>query len=450
MEGGLGLIFLHLGPGNREITNFSSFFMGSMDPRSKGWLGEYLQFRQGLFQDITSEGHKSAHPDFSLYRIMQPTGLMYGQPVTPFEHADSASWTVKDRLKILLAESLISSSLLFHEQPVKTPEEISALLMKTVDSINTFYKQVFPEMAASSTTLFGRKKTSLELAEQILERRVDHIEVKGNFWVHFFHNSLLFLDIFIYGQWIHTNADKIVSDFFSYERDELRTSLVKVMAVASHANHTVEFEERRLLEFFLQSTKLSNERKNECRAIFEKGILVEELDLPTSNSWILKKYFLEIAILTFWADKRVQEAELELLNRLASSMSFSGEDVENSLLAVEGFILEHWKELEHLSDNKSYEEVSRQFIDRMAGITTKHKTKLLHDVRSWSELVNLLTRARSVELNVEEKNELRRMLVEVLKKIPTFVIIALPHQFLTLPILMQVLPKNFIVESLEV
>ncbi len=421
-----------------------------MNPRSKGWLGEYLQFRQGLFQDITSEGRKSAHPDFSLYRVLQPTGLMYGQPVIPFEHVDAISWSAKDRLKILLAESLISSSLLFHERSVKDPEEISALLIRTVESINTFYSHVFPEMAASSKTLFGRKKSPLELAEQILEKRVDHIELKGNFWVQFFHNSLLFLDIFIFGQWIHTNADKIVSDFFSYERDELRTSLVKVIAIASHANRKLEVEERKLLEFFLQSTRLSPDRKKECQEIFERGISIEELSLPTNNSWILKKYFLEIAILTFWADKRVEETELELLNRLASSMSFSREDVENSLLAVEGFILEHWKELEHLQDRKSYEEVSKQFIDRMAGITTKHKSKLLQDVRSWNEMVNLLTRARSVELNQEEKDELRRMFVEVLKKIPTFVIIALPQQFLTLPILMQILPKNFIVESLEV
>ncbi len=420
-----------------------------MNPRSSGWLGEYLQFRQGLFQDITSEGRKSAHPDYSLYRVLQPTGLMYGQPVTPFEHVDAPTWSVKDRLKILLAESLISSSLLFHEHSVRDPEEISELLIRTVDSINAFYSRVFPEMAGSSKTLFGRKKSPLELAEQILERRVDHIELKGNFWVHFFHNSLLFLDIFIFGQWIHTNADKIVSDFFSYEREELRISLVKVIAVASHANRNLEYEERKLLEFFLQSARLSADRKKECQEIFERGISIEELSLPTNNSWILKKYFLEIAVLTFWADKHVEEAELELLNRLASSMSLTPEDVGNSLLAVEGFILAHWKELEHLQDKKSYEEVSRQFIDRMAGITAKHKSKLLRDVQSWAELVNLLTRARSVELNQKEKNELRRMFVEVLQKIPTFVVIALPQQFLTLPILMQIFPKNFIVESLE-
>ena len=420
-----------------------------MNPHSKGWLGEYLQFRQGLFQDITSEGLSSAHPDYSLYRVLQPTGLMYGQPVTPFEHKDAANWNTKDRLKILLAESLISSSLLFHDRSLKNPEEISALLMQTVERINNFYLHVFPEMTTSSTTLLGRKKTPLELAEQILEKRINHVDLKGNFWVRFFHNSLLFLDIFIFGQWIHTNADKIVSDFFSYEREELRTSLVKVMAAAAHANHNIEFEERKLLEYFLQSAGLSLETRKECRDIFENGISIEDLSLPTSNSWLLKKYFLEIAILTFWADKKVEEEELEMLERLASTMSLNKEDVDNSILAVEGFILEHWKELDQLQDKKSYEEVQDQFIARMATITAKHKNKLLKEVRSWNELVALLTKARSTELDEAEKIQLKKMLVDVLRKIPTFVIISLPQQFLTLPILMQILPKNFIAESLE-
>src|SRR5205814_6532383 len=132
-----------------------------------------------------------------------------------------------------------------------------------------FYNHVFPELATPTKTLFGRKKTSLELAERILDKRIEHTDqAKGNFWTQFFHNSLLFLDIFIFGQWIHTNADKIVSDFFKYERDELRFSVVKVMAAAAHANTTIEPEEQKLLEYFLQGAGLTPERKKEAARIF--------------------------------------------------------------------------------------------------------------------------------------------------------------------------------------
>ena len=420
-----------------------------MDPGTKGWLKEYLEFRQELLQERASEGRNSSHPDHSLYRVIQPTGLMYGQPVNIFDHPNSSEWDTKERMKILLAESLISSSLLFHDKPVKNADEMSVVAMKTLESIANFYNHVFPELATPTKTLFGRKKTSLELAERILDKRIEHTtNAKANFWTSSFHNSLLFLDIFIFGQWIHTNADKIVSDFFKYEREELRTSLVKIMAAAAHANHIVGFEERKLLEFFLQSAELPPEKKKECLDIFEKGISIEEINLPTNNSWILKKYFLEMAILTIWSDKEVEELELEFLNRLAGTFSFSEGDLENSMIAIEGFILENWEALDFLQEKKDYGQVSGEFIKRMSKVIDRNKGRLLKQARQSDELVTILEKARSHELDEGEKERLKKLLVEVLKAIPTFVIISLPQRFLTLPILMQILPKNFIAESL--
>jgi hypothetical protein len=86
-----------------------------MKPAEKGWLKEYLEFRKDLLKDLNAEHRKTSHPEHSLYRVIQPTGLMYGQPVENIDHPDSDEWNDKDRMKILLAESLISSSLLFHD-----------------------------------------------------------------------------------------------------------------------------------------------------------------------------------------------------------------------------------------------------------------------------------------------------------------------------------------------
>ncbi|MBY0436477.1 MAG: TerB family tellurite resistance protein [Cyclobacteriaceae bacterium] len=417
-----------------------------MKPSTKGWLKEYLEFRKELLKDLTAEGRKASHPDHSIYRVIQPTGLMYGQPVNGFDHPDSSQWDEKDRMKIVLAESLISSSLLFHDKPIKDPEELSAVLLKTLENISNFYNHIFPELATPTKTLFGRKKTSLELAEKRIERAS---EFQSNFWTQFFHNSLLFLDIFIYGQWIHTNADKIVSDFFKYEREELRTSLVKIMAAAAHANSIVEFEERKLMEYFLQSAQLSPEKRKECQEIFERGISIEEINLPTNNSWLLKKYFLEIAILTIWADRKVDQVEMLFLKRLADTLSFSEDDLENSMMAIEGFALEHWDELNSLRDKMDYQQVSEQFIKRVAKVAERHKGKLLNEVKGSERLMSLIVKARSQELDPKEKARLQELLIDVMRTVPTFVIISLPQRFLTLPILMQILPKNFIAESLS-
>jgi tellurite resistance protein len=155
----------------------------------------------------------------------------------------------------------------------------------------------------------------------------------------------LFLDVFIFGQWIHTNADRIVADFFRYERDELRFSIVKVIAAAAHSDHVIDPEERKLLEYFIQSTELSAEKRKEAMVIFDEGIEIEAINLPSENSWILKKFFLEIAILTTWADRKVEQAEHEFMKKFCTYLGFSDDDLDNSLIAIEGFVLEHWEQL---------------------------------------------------------------------------------------------------------
>jgi hypothetical protein len=420
-----------------------------MIPREKGWLKNYLEFRETLLRELTSEsGKRASHPEHSLYRIIQPTGLMYGQSVADIDIPEHEHWDEKDRMKVLLAESLISSSLLFHDKPVNNAEELSAIVLKTLESIGNFYNNIYPELATPTKTLFGKKKSPLEIAEKILDKRIDHtVSLRGGFWSSFFQNSLLFLDVFIFGQWIHTNADKIVADFFRYEREELRFSVVKVIAAAAHANKEIVFEERKLFEYFLESTELSSERKREAMKIFYEGIAIEDINLPSENSWILKKFFLEIAILTLWADKHVEQLELDFLRRFCHYFDFSDEDLENSMMAIEGFVLEHWEEIEHLQENQNYDAVSEQFIQRISRLAEKNQSRLAKGLQERQDIIFLLRKARSNELSENERSIVRARLIEILKTIPTFSIISLPQKFLTLPILLKILPRTFFVEN---
>lgn len=421
-----------------------------MIPGEKGWLKEYLDFRKDLLLNLTAEVRKGSHPEHSLYRIVQPTGLMYGQTVGSVDYPNQEGWGEKDKMKILLAESLISSSLLFSDKPVTTPDELSSVIVRTLDNIGNFYNNIFPELSTPAKTFFGRKKSTLELAEKILDKRIERTnQFEGNFWTYFFHNSLLFLDVFIFGQWIHTNADKIVADFFRYEREELRFSVVKVIAAASHANSEVAYEEKKLLDFFLHSTDLSSEKRKEALRIFEQGIEIDEIHLPSENSWILKKFFLEMAVLTIWADKKVEQAELDFLKRFCHHLGFGDEDLENSLIAIEGFLLEHWEQLEYLQNKQDYNQVSEQFIKRVARIAEKNKGRLMKELQESEEVMRLLKKARSNELTLEEKEQMRKELIHIIKTIPTFVIISLPQKFLTLPILLKILPKNLFAEGLS-
>ncbi len=413
----------------------------------KGWLKNYLDLRIGsIVGAVNDPQRRTSHPEYTLYRILQPTGLMYGHAIVDPALVGQLHLNDRGSLKLLLAETLISSALVFNDKPVSDEPSIRAVIITTLERIGTFYNTIFPEITTSARTLLGRKKLPEEVVEQVLDKRLEYANrFAANVWSHFFHNSLLFLDVFIFVKWIHTNADRVVSDFFRYERDELRFSTAKVIAAAAHANRVISTEERRLYDQFMESTALSAERWKEASRIFEEGLGVEDLNLPAGHSWILKKFYLEMAILTILADLETGEDEIDFLVRLRIHLGFSPEDLENSLIAVEGFMLGHWNALDHRQDEHAHAMMSNHFIERVARTTERNKTRLIKYMKENDALMMLITRARGHELSTMEKNQLRDLLVALLKSLPVFSITPLPDSVLTLPVLMRILPQSLFV-----
>lgn len=423
-----------------------------LNPGQKGWLKEYLEFRKEILSTKEESPHKKPqprHPDESLYELIQPTGLMYGYPMhfSKYKKENAREWDKENIMKVLLAETLINSALLHKEVKLDKPEDLSEAILNTVSKIADFYNNIYPDLATSNRTFFGKKKSPLEVAEKILEKRIGfRSSSPDNFWSNFFNNSLLFLDIFFFGQWIHTSPEKTVTEFFKHEKEELRFAVIKVIVAAAHANQIIESEERKLFEYFLESSDLPHDKVEEAKDYLEEGVDVADITLP-GNSWILKKYFLELAILTVWADKKVEDSEVEFLEEFGKQIGLSNEDLENSMMAIEGFVIEHWEELGQLQDKHDLRQVTEKYLERISKIIDKNENRISNEIKESRHLKHLLEKARTQELNDEEKDFMRKELISILKTIPTFVIISLPSTFLTLPILLKILPKSVYPET---
>jgi hypothetical protein len=105
--------------------------------------------------------------------------------------------------------------------------------------------------------------------------------------------------------------------------------------------------------------------------------------------------------------------------------------------------------LGRLQNNQNFQEVSEQFIKRVAKVAEKNRGKLVKQIQASDDVLELVRKARANELNLEEKERMRKELIQVLKTIPTFVITSLPQRFLTLPVLLQILPKNLFSDGLN-
>ena len=117
------------------------------------------------------------------------------------------------------------------------------------------------------------------------------------------------------------------------------------------------------------------------------------------------------------------------------------------MIAIEGFVLEHREQLDYLQNKQDYQRVSEHFISRISKIAEKNKNRLIKEIQDSAEVLTLLKKARTEELTPKESERIRHELILILKTIPTFVIISLPQRFLTLPILMKILPRNLFTEE---
>jgi hypothetical protein len=86
---------------------------------------------------------------------------------------------------------------------------------------------------------------------------------------------------------------------------------------------------------------------------------------------------------------------------------------------------------------------------RLKGFIDENKFYVIQEIRESQELFRLLGKSRSTTLTEEEKIIVNEQVIDILKTIPAFVIIALPLTFITLPTLLALLPKNAFPSSFQ-
>ncbi|QSE98110.1 TerB family tellurite resistance protein [Fulvivirga lutea] len=423
-----------------------------MNPSKSGWLSQFIDFKLANFSKSSEykKMHKGKHPDQSFYGLIQPTGIMYGYPVGLFGIENEPHWTDYEKTKVLLADSLINVAELYSNKAAETEEQFLQLIENTLTSITEFYRGVYPEIAVSSKTWLGKKKTAYELAEQAIEKRVSLTGTKAsNFWSSFFSRSQLFLDVYIFGQWTHTNPDNILLEFFKGEKEELSFTSVKVIAAAAHANAQIEDEERSLFEHFLTTTNLPAEKRRVAQEYFEHGMGIQEIPIQESDPWLIRKFFLELSALTIWSDKKVEDAEREFLESFSESLGFNSDEFEVSLIAVEGFLLQNWAQLDQLQGKINYKAVSDEYIDLLVKMSTAHLSKIENMVAEDYTLLAAIKKGSSNELSEEDKKLIKSKFLNILQSIPNFRVVMLPDEFLSYDNLLRVIPKETITRVLS-
>ena len=320
----------------------------SINPKKAGWFSELIAFRKANLEELLIENKKALSSLLTIYQAIQPVGLINGQLFGNISYPNSEGWTPLERTKILFADCIISSSLLNYDNiKIKDDAVADEQINKAVTNVGYFYQALYPQMKISYNNLFGKRKNPNELVEAIVEKRVKSVIDNNHQLVEqFFHNGLLFLDIYIFSRWVNTQRDEVASILFKSLLEEYRFSVIKVIAAAAHSNKFIAAAEKDFMESFIRNSFLSGSKITEARQIFAKGIDIRELEVHPDNTWVVKKYFLEMAIVTIWSDKIIDDDEMLFLEKFTNYLDLSARDLERSLFSIKEMLPEknlEWK-----------------------------------------------------------------------------------------------------------
>jgi len=403
-----------------------------ISPGAKGWINKYLHLVENgtiiLKKKRPSEITKLRHMHLTLAK----SGMVFGYPDQLIfgKNLDESEWTKDEKLKLLLFESLLFVYTQIHKKETFNKE-------KFLQSLIAFYES---HEASSIRKVVGFfiKESPEEKLEKIL---ADRIDIKLNllenrWWINSLSNVFSYLDVILFDDFEHRNEDGALEvNYTSYARASLTA-----ISVSAHADGVLEGKEKNLFNIFLASSNLKDEVRDEMKDQFKKGATFEDIPSFVKKHWLLKRFLLDISLLTIVSDEELTDEELEYLQNLTIYLEIPMEELEESLTMTENFLLHAQHDLDFMKDNTSYEKVYSRLSKRWGKILMRNKDKLGTEIKQSKDLIYLVKKSATQDLTKEEKNLVKTQFKDIVKSVPALAIFMLPGGAVLLPLILKVIP----------
>jgi hypothetical protein len=403
--------------------------MQTLAPGSDGWISKYFDLveRGELWVSIRN------YEELSLLKHCHLTfsrcGIIFGLPTRAiFGHKLNADkWTREEKLKVLLLESLLFVHL-------KTGGKLDK--DSFIESLLAFYGD-HNAWTLKKTLTFFRKETDDIKLEHILDKRID---IKMNllenkWWVNSLSNAFVYLDVILYHDFVANKSVDAIGKYSDFAQNALTA-----ITLSSYADDEISPIERDLFNLFLASANLSEEQRTIAHDKFEKGATLDDFDKFIHENWLLKRFLMDISLLTVFSDVAAVEKERMFIEDLRKFMNIPEDEMEEAMMFIENFIITNRDQSDFLKDAPSYELVYGSFANRWKKVLSRNKDKLAVELSESKELVALMKKSMSEELTKEEKKKVKSQLKDILKSMPTVAIFLIPGGSILLPMMTKIIP----------
>ena len=382
-----------------------------MNPSASGWIKKFGHL-------VVSEHQAFANFE-ELYGELKRNGFIYGVHLDIFPFIMVEHTLTEDEIAKL---NLLSA--LYFTHYFRTGEKDFERFVQTVFE---YYQSL--EVGKIS---FLNKILSGSHTESQLEKLIDsRIYLGGSTFSRAFGNSitnsLLFVDVLIFQKYLnHPEQTMAHAQFLEYS-----TMRIVHKALGSKKTHETDAKLSQLLESSLTYIDL-NETEFEgtyADLVREKFTVFE------------KSYFLDMACLTIWEDKQLDQTESDYIFALGNDLEKSEKEIQIALDFVTHFFEKNASKVPYLNDKN----LAVQFYDGMSKnvgkLILRNSKRLKKELAESRELVALLSKSAVKDLDPDERKKVQKQLIDVFKSIPSLAIFMLPGGAVLLPIFIKLIPK---------
>ncbi|WP_394971231.1 LETM1-related biofilm-associated protein [uncultured Croceitalea sp.] len=382
-----------------------------MNPSASGWISK--------FGSLSSE-YSNSYANFdSLYQDLLVNGFIYGIHLAVPSFIETEHELSEDEVAKI---NLLSA--LFYSYRFDTKNNN---FEDFVDTVFDYYNMLDLGKISFLNKILTGKKTDAQL-EKLIDSR---IYLNGNIFNRAFGNSLtnslLFIDVLLFRAYL-TNRYNLIK-----HAQLLEYITVNIAYQALNSKETSK-SDAKLIQLLASSLTYVDASTTNFNGSY--------IDMLQSNfTDCEKKYLLDIACLTVWEDHSLDYTESEYIYGLGKDLNRDKNTIEIALKNVRIFFEKNHEKIPYLKDTNLASKFYDGMIKSVSKIILRNSKRLKKELLESKELVLLLTKSTTKELNEEERKKIQSQLIDIFKSIPSLAIFILPGGAVLLPIFIKLIPK---------
>ena len=443
--------------------------MVSLAFEKTGWLNRYLSYRAATpfvfseqYRNLKEGNSGEEILDDCLYKEVKENGILLGCPVITESLAELAEkldfpqqrgGTVLLYLETMFSVAMIENKILTSAINNDSSDTYQSSLLNILLLVlkyhfpNSYYR--IPK-EIQLTELLEQNESLNGVLLKLEETMIDTVTLPGYSSLGNRQNIFAFSKLYFFLLWAKENARNDSPAPIKYiEMDmQLRREMIISFAALIWADDYIASEEKQVFEKYIEQTGLEESMQNELGRRILEPVKIADVKCSFSHSSI-SRYLVEQLILLSLIDNQEAWQERELIENISQKLGFSSDELEELYFNVAEFFSVHGERLEFLKNNTAAKQFQDYMYDKVFLLVKKNVGNIMKEIEETKELSELLVKATTTPLTMEEKQKVQDQLMDIAKTIPALAIFALPGGGILLPILIKVLPFNILPSSFQ-